>query len=50
MNKKSTETVLADVRAARETFWVNPDVLPYKDAEPGLKFHSADIEDARARL
>lgn len=50
MNKKSTETVLADVRVAKETFWINPDVLPYSEAEAGLKFHKADIEDARARL
>ncbi|MBQ1888568.1 MAG: D-serine ammonia-lyase, partial [Firmicutes bacterium] len=44
------EKTIAALKGAKECFWENPDLLPFREAEPSLTFHSSDIEDARARL
>ena len=44
------ENTIAALKGAKECFWENPDLLPFREAEPSLTFHSGDIEDARARL
>ena len=46
----SNAQALELLSAAKECFWENPAVLPFSEAEPGLRFHKEDIEDARARL
>jgi len=45
-----SEQALALLSEAKECFWENPAVLPFEKAEPGLRFHKEDIEDARQRL
>ena len=39
-----------ELSSAREIFWSNDNRVPWAEAEPGLSFHAADIEDAELRL
>lgn len=42
--------VVADLRAAQETVWCNPGLLPFEKAKESLPLTMADIDDAEARL
>ena len=42
--------VVADLRAAQETVWCNPGLLPFEKAKESLPLTMADINDAEARL
>lgn len=42
--------LLSKLKNAEPTVWVNPDLRPFQEAEPGLALHRADIADAEARL
>lgn len=41
---------VADMVALRETVWINPDYIPYAQAEATLTISDAQIEDAARRL
>lgn len=49
MTPHSLQT-LESLKKAEECFWKNESLLPFEEAEPMLKYHSSDIEDARERL
>ncbi len=41
---------LEDVKAARETVWENPKLLPFDEAAGSLPLDNKDVDDAEARL
>ena len=42
--------IVEQIRAAKEVFWVNPDVCPFDEIKGNLPLAASDIDDAEARL
>lgn len=53
INCKELETkfpVIGDIQKERELAWINPDLIPWKEAEKDIELTMADVDDAEARL
>ena len=42
--------IVEQIRAAKEVFWMNPDVCPFDEIKGNLPLAASDIDDAEARL
>lgn len=42
--------IVEQIRAAKEVFWVNPNVCPFDEIKGNLPLAASDIDDAEARL
>ena len=50
MNKMECGECLQQLQEGKEVFWKNPELLPFAEAEPLLRFSKQDIREAEARL